>query len=79
MAHQYVVPVLKVTESRWKYPPYSAHYDGRLIWSRGATDCKNNLIGVLGAFEALLEKNFTPQRTILAGFGFDEEISGGGD
>jgi Gly-Xaa carboxypeptidase len=24
----------------------------------------------------LLEKDFTPQRMILAGFGFDEEISG---
>lgn len=76
MAHQDVVPVLKVTESRWKYPPYSAHYDGRYIWGRGATDCKNNLIGVLEAFEILLEKDFTPGRSILAGFGFDEEISG---
>lgn len=76
MAHQDVVPVLKVTESRWKYPPYSAHYDGRFIWGRGASDCKNNLIGVLEAFETLLEKDFTPERTILAGFGFDEEISG---
>jgi len=76
MAHQDVVPVLKVTESRWKYSPYSAHYDGRYIWGRGATDCKNNLIGVLEAFETLLEKDFTPERTILAGFGFDEEISG---
>jgi Gly-Xaa carboxypeptidase len=76
MAHQDVVPVLKVTESRWKYPPYSAHYDARFIWGRGATDCKNNLIGVLEAFETLLEKEFTPERTILAGFGFDEEISG---
>lgn len=76
MAHQDVVPVLKVTESRWKYPPYSAHYDGRYIWGRGASDCKNNLIGVLEAFETLLEKDFTPERTILAGFGFDEEISG---
>lgn len=76
MAHQDVVPVLKVTESRWTYPPYSAHYDGRYIWGRGATDCKNNLIGVLEAFEILLEKDFTPERTIFAGFGFDEEISG---
>jgi len=76
MAHQDVVPVLKVTESRWKYPPYSAHYDGRYIWGRGAVDCKNELIGVLEAFETLLEMDFTPERTILAGFGFDEEISG---
>lgn len=76
MAHQDVVPVPKVTESRWKYPPYSAHYDGRFVWGRGASDCKNVLIGVLEAFETLLEKDFTPKRTIMAGFGFDEEISG---
>lgn len=76
MGHQDVVPVPKVTESRWKYPPYSAHYDGRFVWGRGATDCKNVLIGVLEAFETLLEKNFKPERTLLAGFGFDEEISG---
>jgi Gly-Xaa carboxypeptidase len=30
----------------------------------------------LEAFETLLEKDFRPERTILAGFGFDEEISG---
>jgi Gly-Xaa carboxypeptidase len=76
MAHQDVVPVPDATVSRWKYPPYSAHYDGRYIWGRGATDCKNNLIGVLEAFEMLLKKGFSPKRTILAGFGFDEEISG---
>ncbi len=76
MAHQDVVPVPDATVSRWKYPPYSAHYDGRYIWGRGATDCKNNLIGVLEAFEELLKKGYSPKRTILAGFGFDEEISG---
>lgn len=76
MAHQDVVPVLEATVSRWKYPPYSAHYDDRYIWGRGATDCKNNLIGVLEAFEALLKKDYSPKRTILAGFGFDEEIGG---
>ncbi|RDW67020.1 hypothetical protein BP5796_09769 [Coleophoma crateriformis] len=76
MAHQDVVPVLAVTESRWKYPPYSAHYDGRFVWGRGASDCKNNLMGVLGTLETLLEQDFVPERTIMAGFGFDEEISG---
>ncbi|KAG4431029.1 hypothetical protein IFR05_013487 [Cadophora sp. M221] len=76
MGHQDVVPVPAVTESRWKYPPYSAHYDGRFIWGRGASDCKNVVIGVLEAFETLLEKDYKPERTLLAGFGFDEEISG---
>ena len=40
----------------------------------GANDCKNNLLGILDAFEFLLDHNFEPKRTILAGFGFDEEI-----
>ena len=40
----------------------------------GSTDCKNNLLGILDALEFLLEHNFEPKRTILAGFGFDEEI-----
>ncbi|KAH7417826.1 hypothetical protein BKA64DRAFT_761443 [Cadophora sp. MPI-SDFR-AT-0126] len=76
MGHQDVVPVPEATISRWKYPPYSAHYDGRFVWGRGASDCKNVLIGVLEAFETLLGKGYEPQRTMLAGFGFDEEISG---
>ncbi|TAQ84480.1 hypothetical protein B7494_g7200 [Chlorociboria aeruginascens] len=76
MGHQDVVPVPVETEARWKYPPYSAHYDGRFIWGRGASDCKNVVIGVLEALETLLEKDYKPERTILAGFGFDEEISG---
>lgn len=76
MAHQDVVPVLPATVSRWKYEPYSAHYDGRYIWGRGASDCKNNLIGVLEAFETLLKKDHKPKRTMLTAFGFDEEISG---
>jgi Gly-Xaa carboxypeptidase len=50
MAHQDVVTVLPATEDKWKYPPYSATYDGRFIWGRGATDCKNNLIGMVGVF-----------------------------
>lgn len=85
MAHQDVVPVPSVTESDWKYPPWSGHNDGERIWGRGiqiifcqftagATDCKNNLLGVLDALEFLLDNNFEPKRTILAGFGFDEEI-----
>jgi len=76
MAHQDVVPVLPATADKWKYPPYSAHYDGKFVWGRGVADCKNNLIGILESFETLLEKDFIPERTIMAGFGFDEEISG---
>lgn len=76
MAHQDVVPVLPATQDKWTYPPFSAHFDGKFVWGRGASDCKNNLIGILGAFETLLEKGFTPERSVVAAFGFDEEISG---
>jgi hypothetical protein len=40
----------------------------------GATDCKNNLLGVMEALEFLVANDFKPKRTIVAGFGFDEEI-----
>lgn len=35
-AHQDVVPVADA--STWKYPPFSAHFDGRWLWGRGASD-----------------------------------------
>lgn len=76
MGHQDVVPVLPATVGKWTYPPYSAYFDGRFIWGRGGSDCKNVVIGVLEAFEILLEKNHKPQRTMLVAFGFDEEING---
>ena len=76
MAHQDVVPVLPATRDKWTYAPFSAHFDGRYVWGRGASDCKNNLVGILEAFETLLEKDFIPKRSVMAAFGFDEEISG---
>lgn len=78
MAHQDVVPVPPETVDRWTYPPFSGHYDGEFIWGRGASDCKNGLIGIMEAIETLLasEDKWQPKRTILAAFGFDEEISG---
>ncbi|RFU26966.1 hypothetical protein B7463_g9366, partial [Scytalidium lignicola] len=71
-----VVPVPEATLSRWTYPPYSGHYDGRYIWGRGSVDCKNVVIAILESFEVLLEKGYEPERTMLIAFGFDEEISG---
>ncbi|KAF7311976.1 Carboxypeptidase S [Mycena indigotica] len=75
-AHQDVVPVDPLTESDWAHPPFSGFFDGDRIWGRGSADDKNGLIGVLTALEILLEANFSPSRTIVAAFGFDEEISG---
>ncbi|KAK5938649.1 hypothetical protein PMZ80_008840 [Knufia obscura] len=76
MAHQDVVPVPASTVDAWTHPPFSGFYDGKYIWGRGASDCKNQLIGILEAVEELVKANFTPRRTILLSFGFDEEISG---
>jgi Gly-Xaa carboxypeptidase len=47
VAHQDVVPVNPDTIDQWKYPPYSGHYDGELIWGRGSSDDKSGLIGIL--------------------------------
>lgn len=76
MAHQDVVPVDKNTVDSWTFPPYSGHFDGTNIWGRGASDCKNSLIGILETVELLLNAEYKPKRTIVLSFGFDEESSG---
>lgn len=74
-AHQDVVPVADA--STWKYPPFSAHFDGQWLWGRGASDDKNSLTGLMSALEALLSNPFwVPRRTIILALGFDEECSG---
>ncbi|KAJ3187999.1 hypothetical protein HDU85_006392 [Gaertneriomyces sp. JEL0708] len=75
-AHQDVVPVPQETTDRWTYPPFDGYFDGEWIWGRGAGDCKNNLIGILEAVEILVKANFEPNRTVVLGFGFDEEVGG---
>ncbi|KAK3323304.1 hypothetical protein B0T19DRAFT_425634 [Cercophora scortea] len=76
MAHQDTVPVPAETIDAWTHPPWSGHYDGKYIWGRGASDCKNQLIATLETVELLLEAKFQPKRTVLLSFGFDEECSG---
>ncbi|KIM61312.1 hypothetical protein SCLCIDRAFT_122268 [Scleroderma citrinum Foug A] len=71
-----VVPVDPSTVSQWKYPPYSGHYDGTWIWGRGACDDKEDLIQRLVTVDTLLEHGFSPARTIVLAFGFDEETTG---
>ncbi|KZT69704.1 carboxypeptidase S [Daedalea quercina L-15889] len=75
-AHQDVVPVEPNTISNWTHPPYSGYFDGTRIWGRGSADDKNGLIGILTAVEVLLERRFTPARTVVLAFGFDEEATG---
>ncbi|GAA5842474.1 hypothetical protein JCM11251_007323 [Rhodosporidiobolus azoricus] len=78
MAHLDTVPVNPSTIDQWTYDPWSGHYDGRYLWGRGSTDCKNTVIGVLEAVNFLLQDGFKPRRTVLLSFGFDEESRGWG-
>lgn len=74
-AHQDVVPV--ADPETWKHPPFSAHYDGRWLWGRGASDDKNSLTALMSALETLLANPaWAPKRTIVLALGFDEECSG---
>lgn len=76
MAHQDVVPVPDDTVGSWTFPPFSGAFDGRYVWGRGSSDCKNSLVGILEAVEELVKAGFRPRRTVVLSFGFDEEISG---
>ncbi|GAA5910995.1 hypothetical protein JCM6882_006742 [Rhodosporidiobolus microsporus] len=78
MAHLDTVPVNPATVDQWTYEPWSGYYDGKYVWGRGATDCKNTVIGILEAVNFLLEGGFKPRRTVLLSFGFDEESRGWG-
>lgn len=76
MAHQDVVGVESGDDLPWTYPPFSGHWDGKYIWGRGATDCKNTLIASLEAVEELVRAGWQPKRTVILSYGFDEEIDG---
>ncbi|KAF7596070.1 hypothetical protein BBP40_003332 [Aspergillus hancockii] len=73
-AHQDVVPTSNPSD--WTYPPFSGYFDGEWLWGRGASDCKNLVIGLLSVIEDLLVQGWHPTRTVILAFGFDEEIQG---
>lgn len=73
-AHQDVVPVADA--STWTHPPFDAYFDGTWLWGRGSSDDKNSMTSLLSAIEALLAQGWSPKRTVLLAFGFDEECSG---
>lgn len=76
MAHQDVVPVAESTLDQWDYAPFEAHFDGEWIYGRGTADTKDSLLAILEAVESLLKQRWSPERTLILSFGFDEEISG---
>jgi Gly-Xaa carboxypeptidase len=57
--------------------PFSGYFDGKYINGRGALDCKNNVLAIFSSITALLEADFTPRRTVVLAFGFDEEAPAG--
>lgn len=84
MAHTDTVPVINETLDQWTYPPFEGKVapgkglsgkEETYIWGRGASDCKNSLLGIFGAVEKLVQEGFEPERTILIASGFDEEVS----
>lgn len=75
-AHQDVVPVQSDTLADWSYPPFEGHYDGKYLYGRGSSDCKNVLVAILETFQLLIKENYNPHRGVVAAFGFDEEASG---
>ncbi|GFZ45301.1 hypothetical protein JCM24511_03027 [Saitozyma sp. JCM 24511] len=76
-AHQDVVPVLQDTVYQWKQDPFNGTYDGTYIWGRGSNDDKSGLTAIMSAIELLLQSSdFKPTRTVILGFGHDEERGG---
>jgi carboxypeptidase PM20D1 len=75
-AHMDVVPVVPGTEEDWTYPPFAGQVADSFVWGRGTMDMKASLVGSLEAIEYLIEKGFTPNRTVYLAFGHDEEIGG---
>jgi carboxypeptidase PM20D1 len=75
-AHEDVVPVDPETADRWQVYAFAGKIRDGYVWGRGALDDKSSLIASLEAVEALLQRGFTPARTIYLGFGQDEEIGG---
>lgn len=78
-AHYDVVPVQDETIDQWTYPPFEGGFDGTYLYGRGVSDCKDLLVGLMETVELLLQEGtFKPKRTIILGFGYDEESSGTG-
>jgi len=75
-AHMDVVPVEPGTEQDWQHPAFEGVVADERIYGRGTLDDKEGLLGVLEAAETLLAEGFVPRRTIVFGFGHDEEIGG---
>ncbi|MDG5766376.1 M20 family peptidase [Balneolales bacterium ANBcel1] len=75
-SHIDVVPVEPGTEDDWLHPPFEGRISDGYIWGRGAMDVQGGVLAIMEAVEILLETGFSPERTIILGFGHDEEVDG---
>ncbi|WP_114784804.1 M20/M25/M40 family metallo-hydrolase [Botryobacter ruber] len=75
-AHLDVVPVEDASDEKWKYDPFAGMVADGYIWGRGTMDDKYRVIALLEAVEQMLQRGYTPARTILLAFGHDEEVGG---
>ncbi len=76
LAHQDVVPA--PNPESWTQPPFAGVIDNGIVWGRGTLDDKGSMLAILEAVEVLTAAGVRPQRTILLGFGHDEETGGRG-
>lgn len=77
-AHQDVVPFEEISLNQWTYPPFSGKIAEGFIWGRGTLDIKSQLVSLLEAAENLIAAGYQPERTVMFGFGCDEEVFGNG-
>jgi carboxypeptidase PM20D1 len=74
--HLDVVPADPATRDAWTYAPFSGEIADGQVWGRGTLDMKGTVITILEAVEGLLKIGYQPERTLILGFGHDEEIGG---
>lgn len=77
-AHQDVVPAEEASLQQWTHPPFSGKIADGFIWGRGTLDIKCQLIALMDAAEELIRNGYKPERTVMFGFGADEEVLGVG-
>ena len=76
ISHLDVVPVEEATLDQWTHPPFAGVVVDGFVWGRGAVDTKDNLIIVMEAFEALIQRGFQPACDVYLLAGHDEENGG---
>ncbi|MHA1804539.1 MAG: M20 family metallopeptidase [Promethearchaeota archaeon] len=71
--HFDVVPTGEVSE--WKFPPFSAHIEGDLMYGRGTSDMKGGIAMFLWVMKSLMENTrFLEKYTVVFAGTADEEL-----